>query len=543
MSASNNKKLRSEQAAAKLTEKQLKEQKAERETRAYTIAFVVVLVILVVAAIFAGVQQKVTSSGMRERNTVAMTIGEHQISNAELSYYYIDGVNNFYSQNGSYAAMFGLDVTKPLDQQPLGSDGTTWADNFVDSAKSSVRSTYALVDAANAAGFTLTQEQENQVKAIVDNLGLYAKMYGMNNATAYLKAMYGNGATAEGFQQYYRMNLLADAYQSHYEESLTYSDADIRAYEADKSEQYNAYSYNQYFLSASNYLTGGTQDDSGNTTYTQEERSAAAAEAEKVAKTLVDGTVTSVEAFDKAIAAAVDGASSTAYTNQLQTALNSKVADWVSDPARKAGDKTYIPSTYTDTNEDGTEYTVTSGYYVVYFSDSTDNNFPLVNVRHILVSYEGGTQDETTGVTTYSDEEKAAARTEAEALLNEWRSGAATEESFAALATEKTDDPGSKDSGGLYEKVYPGQMVTAFNDWCFDDARKAGDTDIVETEYGCHVMYFAGEADISYRDHLISTDMRNADYESWYTALVDAAQVTDGDTSYLRTNLVLGGNS
>ena len=40
--------------------------------------------------------------------------------------------------------------------------------------------------------------------------------------------------------------------------------------------------------------------------------------------------------------------------------------------------------------------------------------------------------------------------------------------------------------------VVKDQMVAAFEDWCFDTARKAGDTGIVQTEYGYHVMYYVG---------------------------------------------------
>ena len=38
-------------------------------------------------------------------------------------------------------------------------------------------------------------------------------------------------------------------------------------------------------------------------------------------------------------------------------------------------------------------------------------------------------------------------------------------------------------------------MVEEFNDWIFDENRKPGDTDIVETVYGYHVMYFVSFAD------------------------------------------------
>ena len=73
-----------------------------------------------------------------------------------------------------------------------------------------------------------------------------------------------------------------------------------------------------------------------------------------------------------------------------------------------------------------------------------------------------------------------------------------TEDRFAELAGANTEDTGSKDNGGLYEDVYPGQMVQTFNDWCFDAARKTGDTGLVETEYGFHVMYFVKHTDTYY---------------------------------------------
>ena len=36
-------------------------------------------------------------------------------------------------------------------------------------------------------------------------------------------------------------------------------------------------------------------------------------------------------------------------------------------------------------------------------------------------------------------------------------------------------------------------MVTNFNDWIFDASRKPGDTGIVESDYGYHIIYFVGD--------------------------------------------------
>ena len=113
----------------------------------------------------------------------------------------------------------------------------------------------------------------------------------------------------------------------------------------------------------------------------------------------------------------------------------------------------------------------------------------FVDVRHILVKVKGGTTDET-GNTTYSEEEWAACKEEAQAILDAWLAGDKTEDSFAALANEKSEDPGSNTNGGLYTQVYQGQMVQIFNDWCFDESRQYGDYGLVETNYGYHVMFY-----------------------------------------------------
>lgn len=116
-------------------------------------------------------------------------------------------------------------------------------------------------------------------------------------------------------------------------------------------------------------------------------------------------------------------------------------------------------------------------------------------VRHILITPEGGTEDEN-GEVTYSDEEKAAAYAEAERILEEWKSGEATQESFAELANTYSKDGGSNTTGGLYEDINAdASYVEEFRAWAVDENRKVGDTGIVETEFGYHIMYFVSGED------------------------------------------------
>ncbi len=116
----------------------------------------------------------------------------------------------------------------------------------------------------------------------------------------------------------------------------------------------------------------------------------------------------------------------------------------------------------------------------------------VVDVRHVLIVPKGGTKDDS-GNTTYSDAEWDACKAEAEKLLQEWKDGKADEDSFAEMANKHSEDPGSNTTGGLYQHVYKGQMVEPFENWCFDESRQTGDTGIVKTDYGYHIMYFISE--------------------------------------------------
>lgn len=544
MSASNKKKLRKEQESAKLTEKQLTAQKEAKKLKLYTAIFAVVLVVLLVVAVSVGVSKTISSSGIRQKNTVALTVGDHEINSVEMNYFFMDAVNAFYSQYGSYATMFGLDTAKPLDQQVTNEEtGATWADDFLDSAKSTAVAVYALKDAADAAGYSLSEAEIASVESQSDALDMYAKIYGYPNGDSYLRAMYGTGANKESYIAYSKLRSLADSYRNFYTDSLTYTDSDLREAEKDNYDAYSSFTYHTYYLPSSSFLTGGTTDAEGNTTYTDEEKAAALSAAKEAADSLAK--TESLDALEEAIDALSinegQDAATTAYTNTLYSGVSAVYADWVTDSSRKEGDMKVFENEVTSTDEDGNQKTTVNGYYVVCYVGSTDNNFALKNVRHILVSFthdHDEAEEHDHSEAEYTDEEKAAAKAAAEELLAQWKSGEATEESFATLANENSDD-GDGTTGGLYENVYPGQMVTNFNDWVYDSSRKAGDTGIVESNYGYHVMYFVGSSDLTYRDYQITNELRQRDVDAWYTEITGGVTPVEGDMKYLRKDIVL----
>lgn len=130
----------------------------------------------------------------------------------------------------------------------------------------------------------------------------------------------------------------------------------------------------------------------------------------------------------------------------------------------------------------------------------------VASVRHILLMPKNGKENPETGDTEYSDADWKACYKEAEKLLKEWKKGEATEKSFADMANEHSEDGGSNTTGGLYEDVAPGSnYVESFLNWSIDMNRKTGDTEIVKTEYGYHIMYYvSGEP---YWSQVVETQM------------------------------------
>ena len=475
MSASKNKKIRKQQLESGVDKRAAAEAKAAAERRKsnikYTVIGVVVVVILAVLMIL--------NSAWISRSLTAVTIDGEDYSAAELNYYYSASYMNFYSTYQYYmeSGMF-FDPSQSLGDQEY-MDGMTWREYFMDAAVNTMTEVQLLNNAAEEAGFVLPAEYEEQYNTAVESFKTEWAMYGYSSLEQYINLSYGKGVTMEMLETELYRNMVASAYSEAIYNGYEYSTEELDAYYAEHTADMDMVTY--AYVSS----TDGSLDVNA----------IAAA---------VNGT--DEEAFHAYMHENYEGTEPTTLINAGSN-LSAAYREWLVDAARQPGDATGIE-------------TESGASYAVMFLGRNDNNYPTVNFRHILINAEDTDADG-----TFSAEEIAAAKDEAEALYAEWQAGDATEDSFAALANTMSDDGGSNQNGGLYELVYQDAMVEPVNDWIFDAARQIGDTGIVSYEgsnyTGTHILYFAGADELTYAQYQADQALRTDAHNAWYDSLTE----------------------
>ena len=535
MSASNKKKLRKEQEAAILTEKQQKAQAEAKKLKAYTVTFIVVMALVLCIAVGTVLYTSLLNGGVFQRNTVAAKIGNHELNAIDFNYFYVDEITSNYNDwtksYGDYTpqfvkTMYGLDVSQPLSYQYYDeASGTTWADYFADLTLSNAKTVYSIYDEAIANGYTLSEDAQAAMEDNILVMQDYADLFTEGDADAYVETLYGSGADLESYRKYVEVRSVATAYQADYYNSLVYDDATVDAYNQEHYNDFTAYTFADKYINYGEFLHLNCEDPDSNHEHTDEEVAAAQAAAKEASESLLgatsvtnfDAKISDLDLYAEKLASEV---ASEKIVDALLMEVNEQLQEWVSDPDRKEGDMTVIENHVTVTHEDGSTTDVLGGYFTLFFQSKDENLRPHANVRHLLVKFEGGETDATTGETTYSLEEKDAAKEEAEALLETWKKGETTDESFAAFVKEHTDDSSTAEIGGLFNDVKKGDnFVENFLNWTIDPERKAGDTGVVESEYGYHIMYYVGDSEETYRDYLITQYLVERDFTEWAETL------------------------
>ncbi len=404
-----------------------------------------------------------------------MNVGETKISALEYNYTYYSQVYEFYNGYSSYLSYFGLDQETPLKEQScsLLEDGGTWADFFMEQTEDLLQQIYCLYNEAVANGVTLNEEFCLQLDSYL-LAATEAAEEKNQTLDEYLSENYGEGLTESHYRTFLSHRLLATQYCDEVLGAVIYSDEEYEAYYLKNRESLDRITF-RIFTVTEQHLPADTQ---------AEDEDAVALAVKDYAE-LFAKDLTSEEAFcQRALAYALEeekeiygSASATLATNVSADDLaESDMKTWLFDESRCLGDV-------------AVHKTSTAAYTICYFISRGRDESNLASMRHILL-----TVDETAEKKSESEVSDAI-----HALYDRWQAQGLTEEAFIALASEYTEDPGSKNNGGLYEAFARGTMTSEIDDWLYSEGRKKGDSAIIKTVHGYHIVLFLGYGEVGWK--------------------------------------------
>lgn len=455
----------------KRKEEKEKEKKEERISTTVGIVFLVALVCLVASFPI--------RTYLATHETYVVINGE-EVNKVEFDYAYNTSKNNYITQYGSYLSYFGLDTSKDLSTQ-MYSDTLTWQDYFEQNAVESLKQNKALMAEAKAAGFTYdTTDEYNTFKETIKTSAAAAGV----SDKEYVRSIYGSYATMGRIEEYVKNDMVMNAYYQKLQEDNAPSDDEIQSYYEENKATYDSVDYRLTTIEADLPTepteladpveetaadTTGSTDGTAATDSTQD--TAYQPSDAEIAKAMEDAKVL---ADDAEQTVAKDGE---AHENEKKSSVNYLISDWLFDDARKAGDTTVI------TNDNS------HCYYAVAFEKRYLDETPSADVRVIIP-----TEDKT-----------------GEEILEEWKNGAATEDSFAELCKKYTQDTSAVENGGLFEQVTKTGMTEELSNWIFDSSRQAGDTVAITVSDTTYVLYYIGqdqpEWKINIKNTLVSDTM------------------------------------
>lgn len=433
--------------------------------------------------------------------SVVATVDGQKISIGMYDYYYASIVS-YYEQYASYG-YYSLDTTKDYSKQyTTDDDGNkiSWQKFFETEALKEVEQITTYYSKALEEGVTLTSAQKKTIDKQISTLKDSASQNDVS-LDQYIKANFGTYCSEDTIRIMLEQYYLSANYKGKFKSETKVTDNDVDKYYNDHKNDYKKI---EFYYIASPY--DATDDNSKNESIKTAEKIMAKMKDKKSVIALVpevyssyidsqvkssmeqDSTLTSKTAREEAVKSYESNVVTT--VSGSDSPFDDKMNTWLFSDDTKVGSKKY----YID---ESAGYI----YIVLKTSKASVEEDETYTVRHILVAPESGSNSSssTSEKTEYTDEQWAAAKKKADSILAKFNKTDKSEYEFAKLAEQYSTDSastssGSNDSfGGLYESVTLGQMVPDFEKWSIDDSRKYGDTGIVKSDYGYHIMFFIND--------------------------------------------------
>ena len=464
----------------KVQRRKEEEARIQREKQISRMIGIAILVVIVGALVYSPIRKYVAA------HSTYITVGNHKISEVEFDYYYTLTSNDYLDTYGDYLSYLGLNIYGSFENQAY-SDTMSWKDYFDQLAVDAIRQNKALLDEAQAAGFTYDPSAE--YKAFFQDNKEAASEAGLTLGR-YYRTVFGEYATASNIKPFVEEGYIATAYYREVAESKEAGDAEIRAYYEENKATYDSVDFLVTQIDAEIPEAQTSTDADGNEVVTEptEEEIQAAMDAAK-------------ELADEALLVIED--EGTENIGSLRLGVSTYYRDWLFDDARKEGDTTVI--------EDENNHR----YYVLMFERRyLDESLITANVRAIMTTNNNG-----------------------EAILAEWEAAGATEEAFTALVPKYSQDTYSSTIGGLYKDLNHNALSSeALNNWVFVEERKAGDTVTITDQGVTYVLYYVSQGRPEWQASIANTLLSEAMNE-YMLEIKEKCEISDPKErlAYLRT--------
>lgn len=424
------------------------------------------------------------------RRTAVMQTPHYTVDGAMMAYYYYDLYQTKLEELGTELENEGLDPTKPLKEQTRP-NGETWYDYFMTDALDYVRRILVFAEAAYTLGDSEADAEESADATYAD-LTARASEEGVTLAN-YITAHYGEGVKEADVRR--AIDLSAYAYLR-FEKlaATTYTAAELEAAYRENPAAYFAVDYIIYPVKAN---VSSTADESEmREAFLAAEtaaRTLAAAKSEKEFTNALGDILREKDATLKNYE--VNHLISDAYVYAARPTGQDELSLWLADSRRRAGD-TFV------FGENG-------DYRAVYFLRAEQRiSYSRVSMRHVLLSYNDYPMVSET-------------KTAADRLLADFLADSPSEEKFADLVLAFSADSATVASGGLYTDIGRGTLEKGLTDWLLADGRTKGETAVIQSAYGYHIVYFVGANELAVWEEEATAALQ----EKTYTAYLAAANL------------------
>lgn len=297
-------------------------------------------------------------------DTVVATIGDRTLTNAELQIYYWMQTLTFLNEYSSYAPYIGLDYTKPLDtQMSMMNEGWTWQQYFLNKALDTWKTYDAMGMQAVKAGFDSNEDYQTYAANVEAEIAASLAQNGYTTVDEFLVGLVGPGSTEEAYYDYLKTYYLSYLYNYELYYAIDPTDEEVEAYFDENVDVYTEQEIekddSQILVDVRHILVmpkGGTTDESGVTTYTDEEWETCRASAQELLDQWLAGDATEDTFAELANAKSEDPGSNTAGGLYTYIALGDMVPEfeaWCFDETRATGDYGLVKTDY--------------GYHIMYY--------------------------------------------------------------------------------------------------------------------------------------------------------------------------------